>query len=446
LKVVMVAPLLPSTRSRIDDCISRIQDRSGEGRLTFLRTYEDGARIAADACDKLRQVGIETPPLCGMPISIKDLFDVKDETTLAGSKILTGAPPADRDAEVVRRLRRAGAIIVGKTNMTEFAFSGLGINPHYGTPANRWDRTSQRIPGGSSSGAPISITDLMAVAAIGTDTGGSVRIPAALCGIVGFKPTARTVPLHGALPLSSSFDSIGPLAKDVATCAAVFGVISAIPVPLRSKARAGATKLLAISNYVTENLDAQVARAYGRAISRLSSRGFEIAERRLPVLDRLPDLFDQGGIVAAEAYQWHEKLLARGIDAYDPRVGVRILRGSKQTAAFYLKTQQLRRELIVQWVAELEDAEADAVLAPTVPLIAPKIDDLADDDAYSRTNLLMLRNPTVVNALDGCAISLPCHEPDQAPVGLMLAGAGGSDRRLLSIAARVEEILSDHSA
>ncbi len=436
---MMVPPL--SAQQRIEECLSEIQDRGGEGRLAFLRTYEDAARIAADACDKLRQLNIETPPLCGMPVSIKDLFDIKGETTLAGSKVLAGAPPADRDAEVVRRLRQAGAIIIGKTNMTEFAFSGLGINLHYGTPANPWDRTSRRIPGSSSSGAPISVTDLMADAALGTDTGGSVRIPAALCGIVGFKPTARTVPLQGTLPLSSSLDSIGPLAKDVATCAAVYGVISARPMPRQLKARPRATRLIAISNYVMEELDAQVARAYGNAITRLSSCSFDIKERRLTVLDRLPELFEQGGLVAAEAFHWHEKLLARDEQAYDPRVSIRILRGSKQSAAFYLKTLQARRELVTQWTAELEDAEADAVLLPTVPLVAPKISDLDGDEAYSKTNLLMLRNPTVVNALDGCAISLPCHEPGQAPVGLTLAGIGGSDIRLLSIAACVEEAL-----
>src|SRR4051794_27927178 len=186
--------------------LARIADPVGEGPRVFTRVYADAVDQAAEQDRRCARGGIASP-LAGVPISIKDLFDVAGETTLAGSKALVGYPPAGRDAEVVARLKRAGAVIVGKTNMTEFAFSGLGLNPHYGTPRNPWDRERGRIPGGSSSGAAVSVTDGMAVAAIGTDTGGSVRIPAALCGLVGFKPTAARIPREGVLPLSETLDS-----------------------------------------------------------------------------------------------------------------------------------------------------------------------------------------------------------------------------------------------
>ncbi|WP_442869173.1 amidase family protein [Bradyrhizobium sp. CCBAU 45384] len=204
----------------------------GEGSNTFTRIYADEAKLTADYFDQALALGIELPPLAGMIASIKDLFDVTGEVTRASSRARTGEEPAPRDAEIVRRLREAGAIIVGRTTMTEFAFSGLGLNPHFGTTANPWERDQRRIPGGSSFGAAISVTDRMAEVAIGTDTGGSVRIPAALCGLVGFKPTARTVPLQGTLPLSPSFDSIGPLAPSVGECARLHGCC-----PVRSLSR-----------------------------------------------------------------------------------------------------------------------------------------------------------------------------------------------------------------
>ncbi len=425
-------------RRLIDDVLARVRDPHGEGSRVFTRVYAEAARVAADVADSMVRLAIELPPLAGLPISIKDLFDVRGEATAAGSLVLANDAAATSDAEIVRRLRRAGAAIVGKTNMTEFAFSGLGLNPHYGTPLNAWDRENARIPGGSSSGAAISITDGLAVAAIGTDTGGSCRIPAALNGIVGMKPSASTVPMAGTLPLSASYDSIGPLAANVEMCARVYAVLSDTPFALRPVAAERLT-LGVIRNYVLEEMDGVVAATYEAALRRLSRAGVTLRDVSLPVLGELPCLFTNGGLVAAEAYEWHRELLASQEREYDPRVSVRIRRGALLSAADYVSLQRLRRKFITRWHEEIRGY--DAVVIPTVPIVAPMVNELTDDGVYGRINSLMLRNPTVVNAMDGCAVSLPCHESGEAPVGLTLACANGRDWDLLAMARALEEAL-----
>jgi len=428
-----------STRRRhVERALARIKDPRGQGARVFTRIYEESACLAAETADRMEQLGVALPPLAGVPISVKDLFDVKGEATTAGSVVLAGAEPAKADAEVVRRLRRAGAAIVGKTNMTEFAFSGLGLNPHYGTPLSPWDRANERIAGGSSSGAAISVTDGMAEAAIGTDTGGSCRIPAALNGLVGMKPSAQTVPLSGVLPLSSSYDSVGSLARTIEMCACVYGVLSDTVRNVPPK-DARHLRIGVIRNYVLESLDVAVASTYESALTRLSRTGVDLHDVSLPVLNELPGLFTNGGLVAAEAFEWHRDFLERWGEKYDARVAVRIRRGSQHSAADYIRMQRLRLALIAQWTRELESF--DAVVMPTVPIIAPKLSDLQDEERYTQTNLLMLRNPTVVNALDGCAISLPCHVGGDGPVGLSVVCANGQDWKLLGIAAALEPAL-----
>jgi aspartyl-tRNA(Asn)/glutamyl-tRNA(Gln) amidotransferase subunit A len=434
----VVMSTAPSHRARLEHTLARIRDPRGQGSRTFTRVYEDPARAAADAADRLEGLGIETPALAGLPVSIKDLFDVKGEPTTAGSRLLSNAAPAPADAEVVRRLRAAGAAVVGKTNMAEFAFSGLGLNPHYGTPLNPWDRANARIPGGSSSGAAISLTDGMAEAAVGTDTGGSCRIPAALNGLVGMKPSAQTVPLAGALPLSTSYDSIGPLAKTIEMCARLYAVLSGSAPDIRLRG-AKYLRIGVIRNYVMEAVDAAVASTYESALTRLSRAGVALVDVSLPVLEELPALFANGGLVSAEAFEWHRELLDSRSAEYDPRVSVRIRRGSVHSAADYIRLKKLRGALISQWLRETESF--DAVLMPTVPLVAPMLSELGDDERYSQINLLMLRNPTIVNALDGCAISIPCHFPGDGPVGLTIACANGNDWKLLSIASELRRVL-----
>ncbi|MGO4567101.1 amidase [Rhizobium sp. 2YAF20] len=433
-----------SRRELVEQAFASVGKKNGQSKLVFTKLYQESARLAADTADSMKRVGVQLPPLAGWPISIKDLFDVQGETTTAGSAAVRDLSPASVDAVVVRRLRRAGAAIVGKTNMTEFAFSGLGLNPHYGTPLNTWDRSAGRIPGGSSSGAAISITDGMAVAALGTDTGGSCRIPAAFNGIVGFKPSAPTVPLTGAFALSKSFDSIGPLAASVDICARVYEAISL----QEMGSEIGNLRQLTFglpSNYVLEDMDADVSEAFEEALLKMSRAGVRLAEFSMAAFDRLPALLKNGGIVAAEAFHRHRDLInSRGCE-YDPRVLVRINRGAQSTAADYIELLNSRQEYIKAWHAEAEPF--DALIMPTVPIVAPLLRDLEDDDeAYNRINLLALRNPTTVNASDGCSISIPCHSPGMAPVGLMITCTNGQDRRLLSIARAVEALFTPRSS
>ncbi len=429
----------------VDNALERARDARGEGARVFTRIHAERATREAAEWDAKRRAGGSVPPLAGLPISIKDLFDVAGETTLAGSKVLASHPPATRDAEIVARLRQAGAVIIGKTNMTEFAFSGLGINPHYGTPLNPWDRAARRIPGGSSSGAAVSVTDGMAAAAIGTDTGGSVRIPAALCGLAGFKPTARRVPLDGAVPLSASLDSIGPLAPTVACCALIDAVLAGeAPPPLVPPALPG-LRLGLPQRYVLEGMDETVARTIERAVRRLADAGVQITEIPFAELDTLPSINAKGGFAAAEAWAWHRELIERAASEFDPRVAVRIRRGAAITEA---EVAELRVRRVEFQQRALEIATPfDALAFPTVPIVAPRLTPLEADDAeYARVNILTLRNPSVGNFLDWCALSIPCHVPGDAPVGLMLLAPGGTDRRLLALGASIEQALKGEHA
>jgi aspartyl-tRNA(Asn)/glutamyl-tRNA(Gln) amidotransferase subunit A len=429
-----------TSRALTETVLARIADPNGEGSRTFTAVFATEARAAADAADTQRRAGFVASPLAGIPISIKDLFDVAGTTTHAGSTILHGHPPAARDAVIVERLRRAGAVIVGKTNMTEFAYTGLGINPHFDTPRNPYDRAAARIPGGSSSGAAVSVGDEMAAAAIGTDTGGSVRIPAALCGLTGFKPTARGVPLAGTYPLSMSLDSIGPLAACVQDCAIVDAILAGDEEPSYEPPPVARLRFLAPTNYVREELDPPVAAAFERALNALRAAGATIEEAPLAPLDAVPALQSNGGLPAAEAYWWHRRYLDTEGSRYDPHVYRRIMRGQALTAADYVDLIVGRRDLIARMLRATEGY--DGLLVPTVAIVAPRIADLADDDVYGRTNLLVLRNTSVVNVIDGCALSLPIQGPGEAPVGLMLVGGGGADAPVLRAGFALERALA----
>ncbi|WP_442783770.1 amidase [Collimonas fungivorans] len=430
-----------SSAALTEAALQRALDPSGEGSRVFTELYAAQARAAAQASDLLRASGQARSPIDGLPISVKDLFDVAGSTTLAGSVALRDAAPASVSSLAVQRLVAAGAVIVGRTNMTEFAYSGLGINPHYGTPRNPWDRSTGRIPGGSSSGAAVSVSDAMAAAAIGSDTGGSVRIPAALCGLTGFKPTARRVSLQGVLPLSTQLDSIGPIANSVACCATLDAILAGEPVvPLQPYSLCG-LRLALPTTLVLDGMDHYVAAAFAAARQRLQAAGALIEEIEVPEFAALGAINAKGGFTGAEAYAWHRALIAERAAAYDPRVISRILRGKEISAADLIDLFAARK----QWIAAVERRIAgyDALLLPTVPVVAPLITELeASDEAYFAANGLILRNPSVINFLDGCALSLPCHAAGTAPVGLMLAGAGGNDRKILEIGLAVEAALA----
>ncbi|MGG5817622.1 amidase [Falsiroseomonas sp. HW251] len=431
--------------SLVEGALSRIADPAGEGARAFIAVQADQARASAAAMDALRAAGRAPGPWAGIPISIKDLYDQKGVVTRGGSVALDDAAPAEATAVSVARLERAGFVVLGRTNMTEFAFSGLGVNPHYGTPLSPWDRATGRIPGGSSAGAAVATADGMGFAGLGSDTGGSCRIPAALCGIVGWKPTARRVPLTGTLPLSFTLDSLGPLARSVACCALLDSIMAGeepqgtsvapnLPMPVAG------LRLGVLQGYVTEGWDATVTASFERALSTLSAAGARIGKLTVPELVEIPAAMSKANFAASEAWAWHRDLVARKAASYDPRILGRIRRGEAMAAADYVVLMQERARLIAAIAART--ADFDAVVMPTCPVVPPALMEVEDEAEYGRINLLLLRNTTIGNFLDRCAISLPCHRAGEPPVGFMLMGETMGDARLLDVARAVEAALA----
>jgi aspartyl-tRNA(Asn)/glutamyl-tRNA(Gln) amidotransferase subunit A len=428
-----------SARKLVEECLARIADPSGEGVRTFIHVDKQAAVETAEAVDRLRKVKAAPSPYAGIPVSVKDLFDIEGQVTRAGSRALEDSAPADADAPVVTRLRRAGFIVIGRTNMTEFAYSGIGINPHYGTPRSTWRRDVGHVPGGSSSGAAVSVADGMAHGALGTDTGGSCRIPAAFNGIVGFKPTQRRVPREGGVPLSFTLDSFGPLARSVGCCAVLDAVLAdETAQPLQPRPIRG-MRLAVPTTIALDELDDEVARAFERGLEALSRRGALVERIDVPEFLDVGVMNTKGGFAAAESYAWHRYLIVSQGDVYDPRVSLRILRGEAISAADYIDLLEARKSLIARIAVRL--APYDALVMPTTAIAPPRIADLTDDKAYTKANLLSLRNCTLINMIDGCAISLPCHREGEVPVGLMLAACGGSDRRIFELAAAMEAVI-----
>jgi aspartyl-tRNA(Asn)/glutamyl-tRNA(Gln) amidotransferase subunit A len=428
-----------TSRQLVERALRAIDDPQGEGARAFLVVHRQAALAAADRVDARRRAGDRLHALAGIPLSLKDLFDEAGVVTRGGSTVLSGAAPAARDSAVVERLRKAGAVIVGRTNLTEFAYSGLGINPHYGTPRNAFDRAAGRVPGGSSSGAAVSVADGMAAGAIGTDTGGSVRIPAALNGLVGFKPTAHRVPLEGALPLSYTLDSAGPIARSVADCVTLDRVLSGdagAPAPVRLRG----LRLAVPTTVFHDELAPDVARAFAAALARLSAAGAVVAEVPMREIADAAAVSPRGALASAEAFAVHRRWLTDGAAEYDPRVLSRIRPGEALSAADYIDLLQLRRRFVRTIAAASRDY--DALLMPTTPDSAPTIAEASRDDAaYFRYNTRMLRNTAIVNLFDGCALSIPCHEPGAAPVGLMVAGPQDADRRVLAVGLAIEDVV-----
>src|ERR1700741_3844612 len=428
-----------SARKLGEESIAKMADPAVDVQRAFIHVDKDAALDAADAMDHLRKANAAPSRFAGIPISIKDLFDIQGQVTRAGSRALEDSPPAAADAPVVARLRRAGFIVIGRTNMTEFAYSGIGINPHYGTPKGAWQRGTGHVPGGSSSGAAVSVVDGMAHGALGTDTGGSCRIPAAYNGIVGFKPTQRRVPLDGGVPLSFTLDSFGPLANSVACCAALDAVLAAEPVtPVRPRSIKG-MRLAVPTTVALDELDDAVAKTFDRALQTLSKAGALIEHIEVPEFLDVGMMNAKGGFAAAESFAWHRYLITSKGEIYDPRVYVRIMRGEAITAADYIDLLNARRSLISRLATRL--APYDALVMPTTANTPPRIADLADDKAFAIANLRSLRNCTLINTIDGCAISLPAHREGEAPVGFMLASTGGSDRRIFKLAAAMEGVI-----
>ncbi|WLE62584.1 amidase [Burkholderia plantarii] len=432
-----------TSRALVDTALERIAAAGGDGMHAFCHVDADAARRQADAQDALRRAGVRLSPLAGLPVSVKDLFDVAGQPTRAGSRVLDDAPPAAADAPAVALMRRAGAVLVGRTNMSEFAFSGLGVNPWHGTPRSPWGPDEPRVAGGSSSGAAASVAQGMAAAGLGSDTGGSLRIPAAFCGLTGFKPTARRITTRGMFPLSTTLDSTGAIAPTVACCALLDRLLAGEPVEAGGFAPAAAPlaglRFAVLASYVTDGMDETVARAWDDTLGRLSRAGARLTPLALPLLDALPAI-NRFGFSPIEAYATHRATLATRAGDYDPRVLARLRVGEPAGAADYL-------DLLAARAAAIEAARAaldgfDAFLMPTVPIVPPPVAPLETDAArFSATNALVLRNPSVVNFLDGCAVSLPCTPAGAAPVGLSVGGLALDDARVLRVAAGVEQVL-----
>ncbi len=404
----------------------------------FLSLDTATARLAARANRADR-------PLACLAVSIKDLYDVAGQVTGAGSRVLADAAPARADAPAVARLRAAGGTLLGRTHMSEFAFSGVGLNPHHATPVNlpmrALDPDSPRIPGGSSSGAATSVAAGVVFAALGSDTGGSIRIPAALQGLVGFKSTARLVPTAGTIPLSPTLDTACAITRSVRDAVLLHEVLAARTVPAGTRPLA-ALRALVPTTLVLDALEPAVEQAFATALDQLRRAGLTIDETPLPALDAVAHINAGGGFAAAEAWQWHRELLTHREALYDPRVARRIRRGAAIDHTAYTDLQHAR----ARWITFMNQTLAgyDLVLSPTVPIIAPAAAPLlAGDDEFFRVNALLLRNPSVVNLLDGCAISLPCHSPGTAPVGLMVWAGALHDDALLAAALQIEAVLAD---
>ncbi len=411
-------------------------------RGAFLLPTFDAARDAARRADEdTRRTG--TPaPLGGLAVSIKDLFDVAGETTAAASKVLADEAPAATDCPAVARLRAAGAALIGRTNMSEFAFSGVGINPHHGTPVNAAAAalgSTARAPGGSTSGGATSVAAGGAWAALGSDTGGSIRIPAALQGLVGFKNTARLTPAEGTIPLSPTLDTVSAITLSVSDAVLLHETLAARTVSLSGRPLS-VRRFLVPQTLMLDALEPSVATAFEVALSTLSRAGAQVVRRPLPLLAEVASINATGGFAPAESWAWHRARLATNEARSDPRVALRIRRGESMSAADYIDLLAARRA----WITKMESALEgfDALLSPTVPCVAPELAPLVEsDERFFATNGLLLRNPSVVNLLDGCALSFPCQPPGELPVGLMVWSSALRDDTVLDAGLAIESAL-----
>jgi aspartyl-tRNA(Asn)/glutamyl-tRNA(Gln) amidotransferase subunit A len=431
---------LVTSRHLVEQSLQRIADVDGEGARAFLHVDTEGARAAADYQDGLRKRGFAPSLFAGIPFSAKDLFDLAGQVTAAGSKVLQNAEPAKCDAPAIAALKAAGFVVLGRTNMTEFAYSGIGANPHFGTPRSTYQRAIGRVPGGSSSGAAVAVADGMCALSIGSDTGGSCRVPAAFNGIVGFKPSAGRISTLGAFPLSSSFDSIGPFGNSVECCAIADAIMAGNGDSVLGDAPKRHLRVGVLNTLVLDHLEPQVAEDFAWVRAALGSAGVEIEELDFDLLKTLPSLLKCGGIVGAEAHAVHRDMLVEGAAKYDPRVASRIKMASATSASDYIILQQKRAAMVdaykrATWCF-------DAIVLPTVAIIPPRFSDIELDDEYFRLNGLSLRNTYVANFLNLCAISIPMNVVGTAPTGLGIMAAHGADRQLFEIAHKFEKVIA----
>lgn len=429
-----------SSVALVESCLAALRAGGADDRASFVQVNQTKALAVARAMDSLRKVGAAPSPFAGIPISIGDQFDVQGENTRDGSKIRAAEPPASRDAAAVNRLRQMGFVLIGRTDMSELANSGVGPNLHPRAARAARDRARGCAPGMPSSGAALSVAGGMAYAAIATDTGGACRIPAAFNRLVGFKPTADRISRHGIVPLSTSLGSVGTLARSTNCCATLDEILSAEPVtPLPSREVAG-LRIAVPTSAIYEGVDADVGWIFESFLSRLDRAGARLTELSAPEFVEATSLQSSGGIATAEGDAVHRRSLYDRPDDCDLGAAGQIERGAAFSAADYLDLVARRTALIHQTRKRFDGF--DAFVMPTVAIVPPPPDPLRADDEFSRLNLLALRNPSIINLIDGCAVSLPIGEPGDPPVGATIAGLGGSDRNILAIAAAIESLLA----
>lgn len=428
-----------TSRQLVEEALARIADPAGEGARCFIKVDAEGALAAADEHDEMRRLGKPVSPHAGIPFSVKDLFDLEGQVTTAGSILLRGEPPATADAPAIAALKARGFVVLGRTNMTEFAYSGVGLNSHHGTPLSIYDRATGRIPGGSTSGGAVAVAEGMGAFTIGSDTGGSCRIPAAYNGLVGFKPTASRVSRAGVYPLSATLDCIGPIGRTVACCATVDAVMAGDWDGVIAGRPAKGLKLAALATTVLHGMDEAVAADFERALARLRAAGAEVSPVEFTAAAQHPRLAFGGSIGAYEAFAHHRRLLKLHERQYDPRVASRMWLAEAITPAEHQAHLATRAEMIADFGGLM--AGFDAMVLPTTPIAPPPLSALASAEGYGHFNSLSLRNTSLGNFLDSCAISLPMHEAGAAPTGFMLMAPGGADARLFAAARAVEEVL-----
>ncbi|MDH3219439.1 MAG: amidase family protein [Gammaproteobacteria bacterium] len=448
LRALSVA--LQTGRSSAIALVEQSLEHAHRAKSVFI-SINPGLANLANSIDRGRKKLQATPPLAGIPIALKDLFNIRNELTLAGSVVRKHyAEPESDDAEVVAPLRAAGMLFFGRTNMSEFAFSGIGKNPHYGTPLSIWDRDTGRLPGGSSSGSAVAIAEGIVPAALGSDTAGSCRIPAAFNGVVGVKPSHGRMSLAGIYPLSPTLDAPGPLAVDVDSCFILDQLMCARirpgdDLPRLQPENLGALKFIIPEARVMTQLDEAVQSAFERSIELLQAAGAGIERQPLPALDHCDDFFIERPLVVYEVWQHHREMLAQYPDEYDPFVGTRISAGADIGAREQQQRYRERARIVADFNRQFSGLAADALLYPTVACVPPALAETDDADDARRVNLRCLRNTATVNYFDGCSISLPCHNAGDAPVGLMISSKNGDDEKLYRIAAAIEATIATRS-
>jgi len=431
-----------SARALVDAAL----ERAHQSKSVFT-AINPGLVHLANTIDRTGKKSQALTPLAGIPIALKDLFNIRNEVTLAGSIVRKHyAQAEDADAEVVAPLRDAGLLFFGRTNMSEFAYSGIGTNVHHGTPLSIWDRATGRLPGGSSSGSAVAVAEGIVCASLGSDTAGSCRIPAAFNAVVGVKPSYGRMSLKGIYPLSPTLDAPGPLAIDVDSCFILDQLMSgrakpADELPILLPAELNQLRLVIPEARVMNDLDDEVRSAFEAAVESLRASGANIRQQSMPLLDDCDDFFLERPIVLREVWDHHRPMLEDHYDEYDPFVGTRLRLGADISDQEQQNRYQARDRLVAAFELEFASLQADALLYPTVVCVPPAIAETEDDGNARQVNMRCLRNTATVNYFNGCAISLPCNPVGEAPVGLMLSAVNGMDESNYRIAAAIENAL-----